>query len=315
MQHKSPYRALEITSVSDTPSLPIVHAEPVAEPEHQSVAPAPIIAQADSDHELLDIWVCRHASAHTRRNYARRAVRLLAFVKRPLATIRIKDVQAYLATLKPPATRANATAALKSLFSFAQETGYLPLNVGAAVKAPSVKNTLAERILDEAESARARPGASAPQPGAPDPALRRRAADLGGCGLRWRDSSPATRAGQVDGLRQGRQDPGRPALARDLALLDGMRGPAVPDDAVFRSRKGGGLLEPGAPGRQSRGGSRGALARGLGSLAPTCPRQPRLDRGAPVHLVQATLGHASVATTGRYLHARPTDSSARYLGV
>ena len=40
-----------------------------------------------------------------------------------------------------------------------------------------------------------------------------------------------------------------------------------------------------------------------------------LDRGAPIHLVQATLGHASVATTGRYLHARPTDSSARYLGV
>jgi hypothetical protein len=31
--------------------------------------------------------------------------------------------------------------------------------------------------------------------------------------------------------------------------------------------------------------------------------------------MQATLGHASVATTGRYLHARPTDSSARYLGV
>jgi integrase/recombinase XerD len=27
------------------------------------------------------------------------------------------------------------------------------------------------------------------------------------------------------------------------------------------------------------------------------------------------LGRASVATTGRYLHARPTDSSARYLGV
>jgi len=39
-----------------------------------------------------------------------------------------------------------------------------------------------------------------------------------------------------------------------------------------------------------------------------------LDRGAPIHLVQATLGHASVATTGKYLHARPSDSSARYLG-
>ena len=40
-----------------------------------------------------------------------------------------------------------------------------------------------------------------------------------------------------------------------------------------------------------------------------------LERGAPIHLVQATLGHASVATTGRYLHARPTDSSSKYLGV
>ena len=40
-----------------------------------------------------------------------------------------------------------------------------------------------------------------------------------------------------------------------------------------------------------------------------------LDRGAPIHLVQQTLGHASVATTGQYLHARPADSSARYLGV
>jgi site-specific recombinase XerD len=40
-----------------------------------------------------------------------------------------------------------------------------------------------------------------------------------------------------------------------------------------------------------------------------------LERGAPLHLVQATLGHASVATTSKYLHARPTDSSARYLGV
>jgi site-specific recombinase XerD len=40
-----------------------------------------------------------------------------------------------------------------------------------------------------------------------------------------------------------------------------------------------------------------------------------LERGAPIHLVAATLGHASVATTGKYLHARPTDSSARYLVV
>ncbi len=38
-----------------------------------------------------------------------------------------------------------------------------------------------------------------------------------------------------------------------------------------------------------------------------------LDRGAPISLVQATLDHTSVQTTGRYRHARPNDSSLRYL--
>ncbi len=36
----------------------------------------------------------------------------------------------------------------------------------------------------------------------------------------------------------------------------------------------------------------------------------RSYRGAPVHLVKQTLGHASIATTGLYLHARPSDSSS-----
>ena len=38
-----------------------------------------------------------------------------------------------------------------------------------------------------------------------------------------------------------------------------------------------------------------------------------LDRGAPIHLLQKTLGHSSVAITEMYLHAKPTDSSGLYL--
>jgi integrase/recombinase XerD len=38
-----------------------------------------------------------------------------------------------------------------------------------------------------------------------------------------------------------------------------------------------------------------------------------LDAGAPIHVAQATLGHASVSTTSRYLHARPGTPSAPYL--
>jgi site-specific recombinase XerD len=39
-----------------------------------------------------------------------------------------------------------------------------------------------------------------------------------------------------------------------------------------------------------------------------------MDRGAKIHLMQATLGHSDISTTGRYLHASPDDSSALYLG-
>lgn len=58
---------------------------------------------------------------------------------------------------------------------------------------------------------------------------------------------------------------------------------------------------------------------GLVGLSPHWFRHARashaLERGAPIHLVSQTLGHASVATTGTYLHARPDDSSALYLWV
>jgi integrase/recombinase XerD len=89
----------------------------------------------------------------------------------------------------------------------------------------------------------------------------------------------------------------------------------APADPVFRSRKAGGFLQPVAVLRVVR-----AAAAQAGIALPVSPHWFRhahashaLDRGAPIHLVQATLGHATVTTTGRYLHARPQDSSSRFL--
>lgn len=77
-----------------------------------------------------------------------RANRFLAYVAEPLATVTLVDVQVYLASIEgATSTRAKAVAVIKSLLSFAHETGDLASDVGKVVKAPAMKNTLAERIL------------------------------------------------------------------------------------------------------------------------------------------------------------------------
>jgi integrase/recombinase XerD len=44
-------------------------------------------------------------------------------------------------------------------------------------------------------------------------------------------------------------------------------------------------------------------------LSPSGNGSHALDRGATLAEVQSTLGHANVATTSGYLHARPNTSS------
>jgi integrase/recombinase XerD len=38
-----------------------------------------------------------------------------------------------------------------------------------------------------------------------------------------------------------------------------------------------------------------------------------IDRGAPLPVVQETLGHGNISVTSGYLHARPGDSSGLHL--
>ena len=130
------------------------------------------------------------------------------------------------------------------------------------------------------------------------------------------------------------------AALTELRVEESETGFGTPDAPVFRSTKGGdpahgsaayGLAAHGSgePPRSGRPLSRQQMWRIVKGLAKRAglpdavsPHWLRhahashaLDRGAPPHLVQATLGHASLQTTSRYAHARPDDSSARYLGV
>jgi site-specific recombinase XerD len=136
-------------------------------------------------------------------------------------------------------------------------------------------------------------------------------------GLRWRDLAERDGAGQVTVYGKGGKTRVVLLSGGTWATLGEIGGAATPDAPVFRSRKGSGPLDESAVHRIVKAAA--ARAGLSGEVSAHWLRHAHashsLDRGAPIHLVQQTLGHASVATTGRYLHARPTDSSARYLGV
>lgn len=135
------------------------------------------------------------------------------------------------------------------------------------------------------------------------------------CGLKWRDAMPRQEGGQITVFGKGGRTRTILLKPRDWQFLLSIKGSAGADDPIFRSRNGGGHLDT----SQIRRVVYAAAGR-AGMEKKVSPHWLRhahashaLERQAPIHLVQATLGHASLSTTGRYLHARPTESSSFYL--
>ena len=99
------------------------------------------------------------------------------------------------------------------------------------------------------------------------------------------------------------------------APLLALRGDASANDPVFASHKSDRRLTERTVGYMlKRTATRAGIA---AAVSPHWLRHAHgshaLDRGATLAQVQATLGHANVATTSGYLHARPDSSSGLYL--
>jgi len=228
------------------------------------------------------------------------------------------DLQAFRDSLigLAPSSQAQSLAAVKSLLAFARKIGYIAFNVGAALQLPKAKNTLAERILQESEVH----SMIALEPSQRNRLILKtlyyggfRVSEL--CRLKWRDLQARGEEGQMTVFGKGEKTRAVLLPASLWSELQELRSGADDDDPVFRSRLKGHEIDQSQILRIVRAASRRAGTQK--NVSPHWLRHAHashsLDRGAPIHLVQATLGHASVATTGRYLHARPTESSGKYL--
>lgn len=273
------------------------------------------------DDTLVELWLRLKTSEHSRRAYRSEADRFRRFCANPLAAVRLTDLAAYAEQLGQgslaPSSQNRALTAIKSLFSFAHRTGYLTFNPGAALRTRPARDALAQRILTEQEVARMIEAAT---PGRDRVLLRLLYASgvrvSEAAALEWRDIEPRGAAGQISVFGKGGRT--RQVLLGESAWsalwslrpaeADSLRGP------VFRSQRGGALDVSQIRRIVYAAARRAGLER---AVSPHWMRHAHashaLDRGAPIHLVQQTLGHATIATTGRYLHARPADSSSRYL--
>jgi site-specific recombinase XerD len=273
----------------------------------------------ENDAAFIELWLGTKVSPHTRRAYRSEIERFRMAAGKPLGWITMADLQAYAQRLGQgtlrPASQNRAITALKSILSFGQETGYLPFNVGAAVKLRPNPDGLAQRILEENEVAKLIDRA----PQGRDQAMLCllyisgvRVSEL--AQLKWCNLMPRAEGGQITVFGKGGKTRAILLKPKPWNMLLALRGDASAVDPVFRSQKGGHLDVSQIRRIVYAATERAGLPK---KVSPHWLRHAHashaLDRSAPIHLVQATLGHASVATTGRYLHARPTESSSLYL--
>jgi integrase/recombinase XerD len=277
------------------------------------------LAQASSDEELVKLWL-HGRPTNTQRAYRHEIDRFIKFTQKPLQVTALRDVQEFtdsLAGMKSSSV-GRALAVLKSLLSFAHQIGYLQFNVGLPVRLPTVRNRRAERILTEEQVLVMLALTKNPR----DHALLRlayssalRISEL--ASLSWEDMTERGETGQVSVLAKGGKTHTVLLSAGTWQEIISLRSPTTPSESpVFVSRKGTRLSTSQINRIVIAAANRAGIAAKVSMhWLRHAHASHSLDRGAPIHLVSATLNHANLATTSIYVHARPTESSSKYLGV
>lgn len=248
------------------------------------------------DAQLIELWLHGHA-VNTKAAYRVDIATLRRYCPLPFGQMTLAHLQAFtdsLSVVLAPASQARRIRAVKSLFSFAQKTGYLPLNIGAALRVPPVEDQRAERILSEEQVQRMLALTERPR----DHALLRL---LYAAGLRvsevvsltWSHLQPRSDGrGQVSVFGKGGKTRSVLISAATYQELMVLRGTAPADRPVFASRggnhhRGGDHLDRSQVLRLVK-----AAATRAGIEAHVSPHWLRhahashaLDRGAPLSLV------------------------------
>lgn len=283
----------------------------------------PAIATVEDDQQLIEMWLS-DKSANTREAYRRDANYFLAFLDgKPLQVVTLNDFQAYRQALKQQdwaeSTIHRRLNAVRSLMTYGHRIGVLAVNVTTAEKLKKPKDSISQRILPESTILKMLHTYKGSD--------RNRAMLFflygSGCraselvGLTWADCQEEDN-GNARITIHGKGGKTRVILvgAEVWQMVKPLKGDRALSEPVFSSRQGKRLS------RTQVHRVVKAAAKQAGIEKPVSAHWMRhahashsLKRGAPINLVQDSLGHSSLDTTKIYLHASPDDSSGLYLGI
>jgi site-specific recombinase XerD len=287
----------------------------------------PTVARQDAP--FLRMWLRNQRSARTQETYAANIQRFYTCVGKALPEVTLADLQDFAEQLSSlaPASQTCIIAAVRSALTFCYHLGYVQRNVGAALKLPRLEKKLAGRILTEEQVV---------QMLALEKDQRNHAilTLLYGAGLRvnelceltWSQVQTRSEMGQITVRGKGGKTRSILLSQEIWQEITALRSSSPSNtNYIFLSRQSTSRVGK-ATGRRLDGSQIHRIVKAAaeragisGNVSPHWLRHAHashaLQRGAPLTLVQETLGHESVETTGRYIYNRPNTSSALYLSL
>lgn len=283
-------------------------------PTHHTTA----IAIAETTEQMISLWLYGKSDNSTKA-YRRDVNEMIAFVGgRGVEQWTVNDIQAFGSALKTrglkPSSVNRKILAVKSLLTYGQKLGLLRANPGAAVPVERLRNNQADHIISESDVMSMIYTTTNP--------VERAILKLlyaTGCrseelrNLKWSDATERDGVVQLTIFGKGgktRQILVKASLWSEVQVATGRSG-----DYVFATKTG----KPWDASRLVKLVKKAGERVGLSGVSPHWFRHSHashsLDHGCPIHTVQASLGHSSIETTQRYLHARPDDGSGLHLAV
>ncbi len=275
-----------------------------------------LVDRGTTDAQLVYLWLHsgkRAGSPATQETYSRVWRTFSAFVGVPMQDVTLSDLQAWQESLTgSAATVRTNVATIRSLFAFAQKTGYLRVNPAVMLAVPAVQKTAHRRALTQADTLRLFDACRTAQETALVRVLYSSGARISEIlSLTWQDVQPRADGAGVLHIVRGKGGKSRQAGINKPAFdaLAALRRPnATGKDFVFSTRNGTALDRVAAHRLLKTVATRAGLKDVTGAdvschwLRHTHATQA-LAAGAVVTDVQAQLGHASLATTTGYAHS------------